>query len=448
MLIITIIQIKNTYAMYKDQVLGMYNQEIGKWNIKLNETLITTGSQIVNFNIDDVKYVENPNVTTRDQNGNEVGPHVIAPESEAYFTICIDPTDTDVAIKYIVKLESISKFLIKDLNKEYNFNDGNFSIKKVVVEKEYNNGEEKKTSNYNPSETFFSHVIPLADIKKGVKEYVTVYFKWYNIEAYSESTTRLSDFAKNHDVSLIIPVNVKAEQYVRVGKNIFDINNWYSTGKGITPTIKVSNNRMEGKADWKTGLCYYFENLNPNSKYMLSFKTDQSTPVYYYIKDRDADASTFRSVRTKKALINPRENGTATICFITGDNNLFYDYNFYDIQLEEGTTATEYEPFEKSYSGTNLFDKYTTLDGYELLDNTISKNEEWYVSDYILVKNGKSYVKNGKQGDRVQVYDENKNLIETTLFSSNVITINNKNSKYIRINGLLSDKHEYTLKEQ
>ena len=51
MLIISFFQITRMYALYKEQIQGEYNTLLGAWEIKVNETDVTTSGQVVTFTI-------------------------------------------------------------------------------------------------------------------------------------------------------------------------------------------------------------------------------------------------------------------------------------------------------------------------------------------------------------------------------------------------------------
>ncbi len=98
MLIITFVQIRNMYALYKDELSGEYETSLGKWNVKVNGTDIVTPGDVVEFEISE------KNVTYDDSEGHILaGSNVIAPGTEAFFRILIDTQGTEVAVKYEVE---------------------------------------------------------------------------------------------------------------------------------------------------------------------------------------------------------------------------------------------------------------------------------------------------------------------------------------------------------
>lgn len=98
MLIITFVQIRDMYALYKDELSGEYSTSLGKWNVKVNGSDIVSPGNVVDFSMTQgsVEY----------ETGNYVfeGSDVIAPGTEAFFDILIDTQGTEVAVKYEIEI--------------------------------------------------------------------------------------------------------------------------------------------------------------------------------------------------------------------------------------------------------------------------------------------------------------------------------------------------------
>ena len=97
MLIISLFQIANMYALYKDQLQSDYANLLGVWAIKVNGVDISSGGQNLTFEMteDNLKYMDFANV----KDGK------IAPGRQACFEIIIDPTNTDVSILYTLNIK-------------------------------------------------------------------------------------------------------------------------------------------------------------------------------------------------------------------------------------------------------------------------------------------------------------------------------------------------------
>ena len=122
-------------------------------------------------------------------------------------------------------------------------------------------------------------------------------------------------------------------------------------------------------------------------------------------------------------------------------------------QLEEGTTATTYQPFYDyelvkignyqdfiySIRGKNLFDKDNILLGYALNADTglPFTNAEFITSDFIEIEFNNSYIANGGTGTRILYcyYDSNKTYLGTRTEATynTPFIIRNSSAKYIRV---------------
>lgn len=109
MLIITFIQIRNMYALYKDELSGEYATSLGKWNVKVNGTDIVMPGEVVEFEMLDgnIRYLDNAFKSTG---------AAIVPNTEAFFDILFDTADTDVAVKYIIEFGEINSYNV--INRE------------------------------------------------------------------------------------------------------------------------------------------------------------------------------------------------------------------------------------------------------------------------------------------------------------------------------------------
>lgn len=177
--LVTSYLIGNTYALFETSLSSTYNIETGKWEITINDTLIepTTTS----FVLDQVTILENPYVI--DQNK-------IAPGTEGYFDIEINPNDTDVSIEY-----SIS----------FDFSSVPTGIEILGVTE--TNGENLEEIEENT----FSNIITLDEIKDGKKNNIRVNVRWVNNEDNNELDSALGTVYNN---SLLIPVDIMITQYL------------------------------------------------------------------------------------------------------------------------------------------------------------------------------------------------------------------------------------------
>ena len=99
-LILLVLIINSTYSKYANRANAVIAENIGKWIIKINDTDITTTDENGNagvFEISDFtwNWDDTPNVK----------PPKVAPGMHGYFNLKIDPTGTDVSIKYTITID-------------------------------------------------------------------------------------------------------------------------------------------------------------------------------------------------------------------------------------------------------------------------------------------------------------------------------------------------------
>ena len=182
-LIISFFQITSMYALYKEQLQGEYNTLLGAWQIKVNEKDVTTSGQIENFTItdDQLGYVASQAI----QAGK------IAPGGKAYFDIIIDPTNTDVSIKYQINMESI------DIP--------NVQIKLLEIENCFKKDGEADTinENFNLTGNLYTAMIPIEKINQGYKNYLRLNFEWVNVEDNNITDSALANIIDSSSENII-----------------------------------------------------------------------------------------------------------------------------------------------------------------------------------------------------------------------------------------------------
>lgn len=181
---LTIVIILKTYALFESETGLDVQSNVGKWIILVNNTDITGGSN-AKFSVDEI--IWNPN--------DDVKSGRIAPGVSGYFDIVIDPTDTDVSVRY-----------------DIDFDFSEFENTNIVVSsiEEVNNRTIVKTG---PNK--YTGVIPLSDIKNGVTNTIRVNIKWDNNEDNNEYDSEIGTVSGNVKS---IPVFVNVSQYL--GENI------------------------------------------------------------------------------------------------------------------------------------------------------------------------------------------------------------------------------------
>lgn len=193
MLIISLFQIANMYALYKDQLKGDYTSLLGVWKIKVNGVDISTGEDNAKFTMteDNLTYVDS----------NRVKSQKIAPGSQVYFDIAIDPTNTDVSILYTLnmKFDDVTSAKMKLLKVENYFK---------------KDGETEQITNTDVKTELDLHqhqaIIPMAKINEKYINYLRVYFEWENVEANNETD---SELGQTENAKISIPLEINFKQY-------------------------------------------------------------------------------------------------------------------------------------------------------------------------------------------------------------------------------------------
>ena len=176
----TMYRIIITYSLLQSKTNSNIVHEIGKWNIKLNETDITNGltQEVVidNFSID-----RNANV----KEGK------IAPGVSGNLELTLDPVNTQVAVRFDISIEDVAEQ----------------QVKLVSIEKIDGVGELIKTD-----ENTYSGIMNLSEItNQTAKATIKIVILWENDEANNESDTLIGT---SKGYSLKVPIKVKVSQYL------------------------------------------------------------------------------------------------------------------------------------------------------------------------------------------------------------------------------------------
>ena len=169
----------NTYAIFYSEGTGKIRQENATWRIYVNEKNIATNNK---FTIDTFELEES----------EHVAPGKIAPSVTGNFYITIDPKNTNVAIKYSIKLNQLN--LVND------------KIKIVSIEEINQNNELIKTD-----ESTYTGIITLSDVKEKKINNIRVKITWLNDEENNKADTTMGTI-ENYKIN--IPIEVDITQYL------------------------------------------------------------------------------------------------------------------------------------------------------------------------------------------------------------------------------------------
>lgn len=178
-LIAGLVIISDTFGLFETEGIGVVKQDVGKWIIKINDVDITKSTN-AEFVIDDFSYTENANVASGK----------IAPNSEGYVELVIDPSGTDVSVRY-------------DLTLNLDVADTLSSLQ-INVE-DLTGGEIIKTGDNK-----YTGVLKVDDIKNGKTNKLRINIKWLNDEANNDIDTEMG---QNENSKVSIPITIRAIQY-------------------------------------------------------------------------------------------------------------------------------------------------------------------------------------------------------------------------------------------
>ena len=192
MLIISLLQIANMYALYKQENQGDYSNLLGVWSIKVNGADISSGDQNLTFNMteDNLIYLDSARVKSQK----------MAPGTQAYFEIIIDPTNTDVSVIYQLDMQ---------------FEQLTTKMKLVKVENWFQkSGNEGKIENTDISTNLASNtykaVIPISKINDKYLNHVKLYFEWINDE---NNNAVDSEIGQTENAKISVPLKINLKQY-------------------------------------------------------------------------------------------------------------------------------------------------------------------------------------------------------------------------------------------
>jgi len=179
-MIFTIYKIIKTYALFESNITGTADMGIGKWNISVNQSDITSGQThsftITSFNIPQNQYTKTGKV---------------APGMGGDFYIEISPVDTQVSIRYDITINKT------------NLTASNMEITSIT---ELNHD---KTLIRTGEDTYTSTIL-LNQINRRYLDNVQIKFQWENDEDNNERDTEIGT---QYNSKIYVPITIKFTQY-------------------------------------------------------------------------------------------------------------------------------------------------------------------------------------------------------------------------------------------
>ncbi|MBQ6546455.1 MAG: hypothetical protein IJL74_00460 [Bacilli bacterium] len=178
--IVLIVGILYAFSLLQSDTTRVVQNGLGQWTILVNEVDVT--SEAVDFDIDTINYDSDVNVKT----GR------LAPGLGGYFDIAIDPSGTEVSVRY-------------DITFDYsNLEDSETSI--AVSSVRETSG--KRIIQTGPST--YTGIITLDEIELDQVDTIRTTISWPNVEANNDKDYELG---KTENATIEIPVNVLLTQY-------------------------------------------------------------------------------------------------------------------------------------------------------------------------------------------------------------------------------------------
>jgi len=192
---ITVMLTTSTYSKYSEEADANLQFTVGKWNIKLNNKDVTENNSY-DFVIENIVIRGNENVVEGK----------IAPGLTGYFDINIDPSDTNVSVRYDLEIDgSVLE---------------NSKIKVVSV------SEITGNTLIKIADDTYTGVILLEDINEGKQNTIRIEVAWEDVVEIESGTDLESEieseeviqgdleFAQSMNNVLKIPLSVNTKQYL------------------------------------------------------------------------------------------------------------------------------------------------------------------------------------------------------------------------------------------
>lgn len=180
LLIVVIVKIFYTFALLEANTTRVVENGLGKWTILVNDVDVT--EEDVDFEIDNIVYEGNATVKT----GR------LAPGVGGYFDISIDPTNTDVSVRY-------------DITFDYTELEATGTAINVTSVSEVS-GKNIIRTGLNT----YTGVINLSEIENNQVDSIRTRINWTNDETKNASDTELG---MQEDATVVIPIQVRLVQY-------------------------------------------------------------------------------------------------------------------------------------------------------------------------------------------------------------------------------------------
>ena len=169
-----------SFGLLESNVTKAVENELGKWTILVNNTNVTGAP--VSFTINQINYSTDSGVKTGK----------LAPGLNGYFEIAIDPTGTEVSVRYDITFDTSNMEATGT----------SLSISGVT--------ETSGKTITQTGEHTYTGIIALSEITNEKVDTIRTYVNWPNVEANNENDYEVG---KTANTTMPIPVTVTLTQY-------------------------------------------------------------------------------------------------------------------------------------------------------------------------------------------------------------------------------------------
>ena len=177
--VVMMVVIYNSYGLFENNATATEQNPVGGWTINLNDILISESGE-TNISIDEFVY----------EDSTTINDGYIAPGRSGYFDLILDPSGTDVAIRYDITF-NLDELYGENITYSVDMLSGNSATQ--------------------VDDNTYSGIITLDDIDAGETISLRVHVNWINDESFNDSDTELGIVLNN---KISIPINIKLIQYL------------------------------------------------------------------------------------------------------------------------------------------------------------------------------------------------------------------------------------------
>lgn len=197
-LVLLVVVINSTYSKYTEKAIAVVKEDVATWKILINETDITTSPETTEFEVDDFDWTGDLNDHVMDGK--------VAPGMYGEFQLIIDPSETQVALEYEIK---VNKPTVQ--RKDGTTGEINIVFDDIVAE----SGKTYTITEDADGNKIIHRIKPLTEVSSTTEsqrvDTLLVKVKWDNDETYNDIDSEIGSIYGN---KISMPIEVSAIQYI------------------------------------------------------------------------------------------------------------------------------------------------------------------------------------------------------------------------------------------